>query len=59
VDTWELDVLVNNAAMRNNASLADATPEEWQAVVSVNLMGTDTIVGPRWRPCAMAVGAAS
>lgn len=35
-----LDVLVNNAAMRNNAALADATPEEWQAVVGVNLMGT-------------------
>ena len=34
-----LDILVNNAAMRNNASLADATPEEWQAVLGVNLMG--------------------
>jgi meso-butanediol dehydrogenase/(S,S)-butanediol dehydrogenase/diacetyl reductase len=35
----QLDALVNNAAMRNNASLADATPEEWQAVLGVNLMG--------------------
>ena len=35
----QLDILVNNAAMRNNASVADATPEEWQAVLSVNLMG--------------------
>lgn len=35
----QLDILVNNAAMRNNASLADATPEEWQAVLGVNLMG--------------------
>ena len=35
-----LDVLVNNAAMRNSAALADATPEEWQAVISVNLVGT-------------------
>ena len=34
-----LDILVNNAAMRNYASLADATPAEWQAVVGVNLMG--------------------
>jgi meso-butanediol dehydrogenase/(S,S)-butanediol dehydrogenase/diacetyl reductase len=34
-----LDVLVNNAAMRNHARLADATPEEWQAVVGVNLLG--------------------
>lgn len=35
-----LDVLVNNAAMRNYAALADATPAEWQAVVGVNLIGT-------------------
>jgi 2-hydroxycyclohexanecarboxyl-CoA dehydrogenase len=34
-----LDVLVNNAAMRNYARLADATPEEWRAVVGVNLLG--------------------
>ncbi len=35
----QLDILVNNAAVRNTAALADATPEEWQAVVGVNLMG--------------------
>ena len=35
-----LDVLVNNAAMRNYSALADATPAEWQAMVSVNLIGT-------------------
>lgn len=35
-----LDVLVNNAAMRNYASVADATAQEWQAVVNVNLVGT-------------------
>jgi len=35
-----LDVLVNNAAMRNYSALADATPEEWQSMVSVNLVGT-------------------
>ncbi|QJW83799.1 SDR family oxidoreductase [Ramlibacter terrae] len=34
-----LDVLVNNAAMRNYAALADATPQEWQAVVGVNMLG--------------------
>jgi 2-hydroxycyclohexanecarboxyl-CoA dehydrogenase len=34
-----LDVLVNNAAMRNYSSLAEATPAEWQAVLGVNLMG--------------------
>ena len=34
-----LDVLVNNAAMRDYAALADATPERWEAVVRVNLMG--------------------
>lgn len=34
-----IDVLVNNAAMRNYAAFADATPEEWQAVVGVNMVG--------------------
>jgi meso-butanediol dehydrogenase/(S,S)-butanediol dehydrogenase/diacetyl reductase len=34
-----IDILVNNAAMRNYASFADATPEEWQAVVGVNMLG--------------------
>lgn len=35
-----LDVLVNNAAMRNYSAMADATPEEWHAMVDVNLVGT-------------------
>ena len=35
----QLDILINNAAMRNNATVADATPDEWQAVLGVNLMG--------------------
>ena len=35
-----LDVLVNNAAMRNYSALADATPAEWHAMVGVNLLGT-------------------
>ena len=35
-----LDVLVNNAAMRNYSALAEATPAEWQAMVAVNLIGT-------------------
>ncbi|WP_076999293.1 SDR family NAD(P)-dependent oxidoreductase [Variovorax sp. KK3] len=34
-----IDVLVNNAAMRNYTALAEATPEEWQAMVGVNLIG--------------------
>ena len=34
-----LDVLVNNASMRNYASIESATTEEWQAVVGVNLIG--------------------
>jgi meso-butanediol dehydrogenase/(S,S)-butanediol dehydrogenase/diacetyl reductase len=38
-----LDVLVNNAAMRNYSALADATPAEWQAMVGVNLVGTATM----------------
>jgi meso-butanediol dehydrogenase/(S,S)-butanediol dehydrogenase/diacetyl reductase len=35
-----LDVLVNNASMRNYAAFADATPQEWNAVVGVNMIGT-------------------
>jgi len=35
-----LDILVNNAAMRNYATVANATAEEWQSVVNVNLIGT-------------------
>jgi meso-butanediol dehydrogenase/(S,S)-butanediol dehydrogenase/diacetyl reductase len=35
-----LDVLVNNAAMRNYSPLADATAQEWHDVVDVNLVGT-------------------
>jgi len=34
-----LDILVNNAAMRNYSAVADATPEEWRAVLDVNLLG--------------------
>lgn len=34
-----LDVLVNNAAMRNYSAVAEATPEEWSSVLSVNLVG--------------------
>jgi meso-butanediol dehydrogenase/(S,S)-butanediol dehydrogenase/diacetyl reductase len=34
-----LDVLVNNAAMRNYSALAQTTPAEWQAMVGVNLVG--------------------
>ncbi len=34
-----LDVLVNNAAMRNYAAAGDATQAEWQAVIGVNLIG--------------------
>ncbi len=34
-----LDVLVNNASMRNYSAVADATPAEWQATVDVNLIG--------------------
>lgn len=34
-----LDILVNNAAMRNYSAIAEATPAEWQAIVGVNLAG--------------------
>ena len=35
----QIDILVNNAAMRNYSAFADATPEEWQAVLNVNMIG--------------------
>jgi meso-butanediol dehydrogenase/(S,S)-butanediol dehydrogenase/diacetyl reductase len=35
-----LDVLVNNAAMRNYSPLAEASREDWEAMVRVNIMGT-------------------
>ena len=34
-----LDILVNNAAMRNYSAAAEATASEWQAIVGVNLVG--------------------
>lgn len=34
-----LDILVNNAAMRNYSTVAQARPVEWQAMVNVNLIG--------------------
>ena len=36
----KLDILVNNAAMRNYSAVADASTDEWQAIVAVNLIGT-------------------
>ena len=39
--TWGgLDVLVNNAAMRNFSAFADATPQEWETMLGVNIIGT-------------------
>ena len=35
-----LDILVNNASMRNYSTIGDAKPEEWQAMAGVNLIGT-------------------
>jgi 2-hydroxycyclohexanecarboxyl-CoA dehydrogenase len=34
-----LDILVNNAAMRNYSPAAEASADEWQAIVGVNLVG--------------------
>jgi len=34
-----LDILVNNASMRNYSALGEATPAEWQTTVDVNLIG--------------------
>jgi meso-butanediol dehydrogenase/(S,S)-butanediol dehydrogenase/diacetyl reductase len=37
-----LDILVNNAAARNYSALADASRDEWESVLRVNLLGTAT-----------------
>ena len=55
----QLDVLVNNAAMRNYSAIADASPAEWQAMVGVNLLAPPTTAGLRCRRCAAAVAPAS
>jgi 2-hydroxycyclohexanecarboxyl-CoA dehydrogenase len=34
-----IDILVNNAAMRNYSAVADASPDEWRAMINVNLVG--------------------
>jgi len=40
LQVWgKLDILVNNASMRNYSALANATTAEWQAIVGVNLIG--------------------
>ncbi|MBV8510015.1 MAG: SDR family oxidoreductase [Xanthobacteraceae bacterium] len=40
LDTFgRLDVLVNNASMRNYSAVSAATPAEWTAIVGVNLIG--------------------
>jgi 2-hydroxycyclohexanecarboxyl-CoA dehydrogenase len=36
----QLDVLVNNAAMRIDTAIAEAAPAQWQAIIGVNLIGT-------------------
>src|SRR5262249_24586 len=35
-----LVILVNNSSMRNYSAIGDAKPEDWQAMASVNLVGT-------------------
>ncbi len=36
----ELNILINNASMRNYTALANVTSDEWQAMIGVNLIGT-------------------
>ncbi|MBX2987833.1 MAG: 3-oxoacyl-ACP reductase FabG [Bdellovibrionaceae bacterium] len=36
---WAVDVLVNNAGITRDKSFAKMTPEDWDAVISVNLTG--------------------
>ncbi len=34
-----VDTLINNAAMRSTSAIADASPDEWHALLGVNLVG--------------------
>ena len=41
VDQWgRLDILINNAGITKDASLANMTPDAWDSVLDVNLKGT-------------------
>lgn len=53
-----LDILVNNAAMRDAGALADATDAQWQAVLAVNLLGLAAFCRAAL-PALRAAGAAS
>ncbi len=44
-DWGRLDILVNNAAMRNYTAAADVTAAEWQSMVDVNLVGMSNYCG--------------
>lgn len=53
-----LDIVVNNAAARNVATVEEATNESWQRVLSVNVAGTAAVCR-RTLPHLRAAGAAS
>lgn len=36
---WEVDILVNNAGITRDKSFGKMTPEDWDAVISINLTG--------------------
>lgn len=53
-----LDILVNNAAMRNYTAAAQLTPAEWQSMVQVNLVGLSNYCQAAL-PCLRASGRGS
>lgn len=53
-----LDILVNNAALRNYTAAAQVTPSEWQSMVQVNLVGMSNYCQAAL-PCLRASGRGS
>ena len=51
-----LDVLVNNAGIGAQGSVADSTDEEWRRVLDVNVIGTARVSRAAWPTCASRAG---
>ena len=54
-----LDVLVNNAAVRDPVTVEASTPEQWRAVIDVNLVAPSITAAPRCLRCAARAAPAS
>jgi len=52
-DQWgRVDVLVNNAGITRDTLLLRMKPEDWQAVINLNLLGSFTALAPLASSCS-------